>query len=280
MKSINQMRNASVQSMRKSFLGESCMHITFIKLYLICTIYSHSQQHGHCSITGMKNKPSYENVSTLRKAASEYEKSDVYIFYDTLIQSVVGNKIWKKEKSESLISQEITTSQEATALWILKNYEDKWNNSSGTQAARFTGSKRGNKVYNGWSHEGIAEYNSICVHVKQDRVEGLMYEEDFRAKQHREKTTNVDMQNNQGNQNSEEPICVVTPYVYNDLEEEEAPKLIESCGSQSTPTSSISHTGQTSLPPTHILYTGRDEGNNQFDEDQYIITEASQRAMI
>ena len=135
-------------------------------------------------ITGLQHKPSYEHVQTLRKAQTDEEKQDVEIFFEQLIPSVLGQKLWRKAKSSLLISECITNSQEATALWIFKNYEDKWKGpSSATQQAKFTGSTRGNKMYNGWSHEGILEYNEISKLIKEDRLDGELYEWEFRDKQ-------------------------------------------------------------------------------------------------
>ena len=99
-----------------------------------------------------------------------------------MVQSVVGHKSWHKSRSKLLISEAMTISQEATALWILKNYENKWDNLS-SDDARFTGSTRGNRKFHGWSSEGIAEYNAITMHVKNDRNNGHAFEEEFRDAQ-------------------------------------------------------------------------------------------------
>ena len=99
-----------------------------------------------------------------------------------MVQSVVGHKSWRKSRSKLLISEAMTISQEATALWILKNYENKWDNQS-SEVAKFTGSTRGNRKFHGWSSEGIAEYNAITTHVKNDRNNGHAFEEEFREEQ-------------------------------------------------------------------------------------------------
>lgn len=129
-------------------------------------------------ITGQTDKPNYKSVKVLRQATSEEEKRNVYVFYEYLIQSVVGHKCWRKSRSKLRISEAITTSQEATALWILKNYENRWNNSS-DMLAKFTGSTRGNRQFQGWSIEGINEYNDITKHVMNDRTRGHAFEEEF-----------------------------------------------------------------------------------------------------
>ena len=63
-------------------------------------------------------KPTFKNLSTLRKAASEEEILDVFTFIDKLIQSVAGTP-WKKSKTSHLISDFINVTEEETALWIL-----------------------------------------------------------------------------------------------------------------------------------------------------------------
>ena len=127
---------------------------------------------------------------------------------------MTSSKIWKKEKSESLISQEITTSQEATALWILKNYEDKWKES--TEGTKYTGSTRGNKNFRGWSDQGIEEYNHISEHVIQNRLSGKMFEEQFRDEQVKKKA-----EANRPNWNHRRDIThIVIPTTYNDLEDD------------------------------------------------------------
>jgi len=132
-------------------------------------------------IIDLPQKPSYESVKSLRQAETEVQKNDVNIFYNVLIQSVVGHRVWNKSKSRVLISDKVSVSQEATALWILKNYEGNWkhNTTEGTSVAKFTGSTRGNRMFKGWSSDGIEEYNLIIEHVKNDRINGQDFEETF-----------------------------------------------------------------------------------------------------
>jgi hypothetical protein len=132
--------------------------------------------------TGLQTKPSYKQVQVLRGATTDEQKTDVYIFYEHLIQSVVGHKMWRKSRVKVLISDAVTASQEATALWILKNYEETWNNQHKT-IAQFTGSTRGNRRFKGWSAKGIDEYNSITKSVLEDRKKGTLFEEHFKMDQ-------------------------------------------------------------------------------------------------
>ena len=83
-------------------------------------------------------------------------------------------------KYNSLISEIVTPSQEALALWIINNYEDMWNPISKQSKAKYTGSNTGNSMYKGWRKEGIEEYNELCAHVKQHRDADLEFEEEFK----------------------------------------------------------------------------------------------------
>ena len=94
-----------------------------------------------------------------------------------------------------------TVSQEALALWILHNYEDKWTNGEHdkTVHALYTGLTKGNKMFTGWDDEGIQKYNDFCTFVKENRVAGADFEnevqmrmiEDFKAEQTRARRDNA-----------------------------------------------------------------------------------------
>lgn len=114
-------------------------------------------------------------MKSLHQERTDDEKRDVGIFNAQLIQIVVGIRYWQKAKSKVLISDAITKTQEATSLWILNNYENKWNKGGSETIGleMFTGCTRGNMVFNGWSLDGIQEYNSIIDHIMNDRRLGL-----------------------------------------------------------------------------------------------------------
>ena len=168
----------------------------------------------------MDIKPKFINIYPLRKAESHEEMQDTYIFFENLLQSVVGHKIWRKGKYNSLISEIVTPSQEALALWIINNYEDMWNPIFILSKAKYTCSNTGNSIYKGWRKEGLEKYNELCAHVKQNRDEDLEFEEEFK-KAMKQKTL-------QGNplltphsigEGENNPIATVV--TYNDFSEEE-----------------------------------------------------------
>ena len=140
----------------------------------------------------------------------------MYVFYEDMVQSVVGHKSWRKSRSKLLISEAMSTSQEATALWILKNYEHKWNNNS-VNVAKFTGSTRGNRMFQGWSMDGIQEYNAITKHVIIDRKRGHAFEESFKDHQLSKFIQAKNNNKSHGiNTNINEELCT-TVECYNDL---------------------------------------------------------------
>lgn len=69
------------------------------------------------------------------------------------------------------ISNAVTTSLEALALWIVYNYEDKWSTEGTTREspAKFTGMTKGNRIYSGWNTEGITKFNEFIAFVRNNR---------------------------------------------------------------------------------------------------------------
>ena len=77
-----------------------------------------------------------------------------------------------------------TISQEALALWILHNYEDKWTvgETDKNVHALYTGITKGNKMFTGWDDEGIEKFNEFCNFVKENRKTGSTFEYDVQMK--------------------------------------------------------------------------------------------------
>ena len=97
---------------------------------------------------------------------------------------VCGKKYWKSRFKRERISQMSTVSQEALALWILHNYEEKWTRGENDKNvhALYTGLTKGNKMFTGWDDEGIKKYNEFCSFVKQNRITGSDFENEVQMK--------------------------------------------------------------------------------------------------
>ena len=82
---------------------------------------------------------------------------------------------------EVTISNAVSTSLEALALWIIYNYEDKWSTEGTTREspAKFTGMTKGNRICSGWNSEVIAKYNEFVTFVRNGRDEDDGHFEDI-----------------------------------------------------------------------------------------------------
>jgi hypothetical protein len=74
---------------------------------------------------------------------------------------VTGHHLWKKTSSIHLISEICTVSDEAFALLVLENNWGKWM-SNGQESPKYTSNAAGNKMFEGWSEDGIWCCN--CLH--------------------------------------------------------------------------------------------------------------------
>ena len=71
-------------------------------------------------------------------------------------------------------------------------------------------------MFNGWSNQGIVEYNCICEYVKNDRIHGKAFEEEFRQTQLQKI---VDKKRDHfESQQGQKKLCII-PTAYNDLED-------------------------------------------------------------
>ena len=117
--------------------------------------------------------PTYRDIKDLRLAASETEQKKVVTFYKKVMPCVAGKKKFKKIMHHKTISEAVTVSLEALALWIIFNYEEKWSTEGTTREspAKFTGVTKGNKIYSGCDAAGIIKYNEFREFVKFNRQE-------------------------------------------------------------------------------------------------------------
>ena len=117
------------------------------------------------------NAPTYDEIKDLRNAKSEKDQEAVMIFHRKILPCVSGKKRFKKVIHEKKISEVVTVSLEALALWIIYNYEEKWNTEGTTREspAKFTGVTKGNKIYNGWDLAGVVKFNEFMEFVRHNR---------------------------------------------------------------------------------------------------------------
>ena len=119
----------------------------------------------------------------MRSASTAREKAAYYWFMENFIDCVVGKVQCRKSKYLATVSNSIVTiSDEAFALLLFENYEEKWhaqhqhrvNKSKSTDKmprmhGKYTCKKVGQAEFGGWSKAGVAKFNSYCRQIEADR---------------------------------------------------------------------------------------------------------------
>jgi len=132
-----------------------------------------------------------EELCTLRRAKTEREKEAAFWFFGEFLSCVVGKRVWNVQKQYQLISQAtmtgssdklVTVSDEAFALLMYENYQDKWTKQGSAQAGqseqsgkkvirgKYTVQNSGTCKYGGWSHAGMRRFNELYDLVVEDRA--------------------------------------------------------------------------------------------------------------
>ena len=143
--------------------------------------------------------PKYDQIKDLRMTENEKDRKAVMMFYKKILPCVSGKKKFKKIMHEVTISDTVTASLEALALWIIYNYEDKWNTEGTTREspAKFTGVTKGNKIYSGWDAAGITKFNEFMEFVRYNRKEDNgQFEELFKSEMRKEHEDRMIRKNN------------------------------------------------------------------------------------
>ena len=135
------------------------------------------------------NAPKYDEIKDLRMADTEKNREAVTIFFRKILPCVSGKKRFKKIIHEKRISETVTVSLEALALWIIYNYEDKWNTEGTTREspAKFTGVTKGHRIYSGWDSAGVVKFNEFMEVVRHNRdVDDGKFENEFKEEMRKE----------------------------------------------------------------------------------------------
>jgi hypothetical protein len=131
-----------------------------------------------------------DEVMKLRRATTDRERKAFFWFFDKYIECVSGKRLWGAKKVVELVSKAtdndagqnnaiVTKSDEAFALLIFENYEQKWKSQRETLAnngniqrmkGKYTGRASGHCKYGGWNAEGIRRFNELRNLVEEDRA--------------------------------------------------------------------------------------------------------------
>ncbi len=93
------------------------------------------------------------------------------LFCNHVLSAVVGKNVWKAKCAGFAVSNIATISDEAFALVLLVNSWDVWSDTtnSGDSKTRFTRNGAGTKKNEGWTQEGLEQFNQIARMVRTDR---------------------------------------------------------------------------------------------------------------
>jgi hypothetical protein len=123
-----------------------------------------------------KTMPKMENWLTMRN-----NTDDCYtVFFDKFVVHVVGSVSFRNKVAVQQVSSFVTIGDEAFALLVLENSEERWfdmsltNNTKSKMRNKYTDggtcTKTGrSRTYKGWSNAGLNRFNELFRKVKADR---------------------------------------------------------------------------------------------------------------
>lgn len=137
-------------------------------------------------------KDLYEGLESSYREKGHNDKHFRY-FIGRVMPAVNANITrYNRRKGKDLLSEIFTVSDEAYALTLLDNYEERWRRQSETEKSdwnkegfpkpKYTDCKSGRKAQT-WSKEGMETYNKWCHKIKEMRTKdesGLDLEEALR----------------------------------------------------------------------------------------------------
>ena len=118
-------------------------------------------------------------------------KYPFFFFCNSVLECVAGKKEWKQQKAKLKVSEScVSVSDEAFAMLLLVNSWDKFEymadipvNDDRTEVPEtlYTEKKGRNRKMQGWSSEGIDNFNKLCMSVIDDRKSkaGQLFEDQF-----------------------------------------------------------------------------------------------------
>ncbi len=168
------------------------------------------------------------------------EKYPFFFFCNSVLECVAGKKEWKQQKTKRRVSEScVSVSDEAFAMLLLVNSWDKFEYMAENPAidertevpeTRYTEKKGRNRKMQGWSSEGIDNFNKLCLFVIEDRKSeaGQLFESEFLQHQvDKEKERKMGVQEVDGdddgqedeNDDSEQPQSKKAKWAFNHLQD-------------------------------------------------------------
>ena len=102
-------------------------------------------------------------------------------YCDEVLSTIVGKIIWRKQRGKEVISDIATVSDEAFGYLLLDNYYDFWTRKDGDDVLKpkWTDPKTGATLDQGWTEEGIHQFNKYIKRVTRHRKKDNDFEEEY-----------------------------------------------------------------------------------------------------
>ena len=169
---LNNRRNNTAQDLKKELIGRWDL-VHHIETLPPCP--NHNLFHDYLALR--KEYPGiYENpaiFTNVRACDSTANFQPFWLFFDRLIASVAGKKIWtNRDKVGQPITKgnKISIVDEAFTILAIQNYWPKWFSEHGLkEPAKWTDSRQGNSQYMGWHEDAYTRFDLICRRIQQQR---------------------------------------------------------------------------------------------------------------
>jgi hypothetical protein len=140
-------------------------------MIIVTSLLVSKELHRNDQLTDLKD------IFEMRKNTNEAYT----LFCDNVLSAVVGKNVWKAKCAGFTVSNIATISDKAFALVLLVNSWDVWSDTekTGNNKTRFTRNGAGTKKNEGWTKEGLVQFNHIAKRVRIDRRASPEFEETY-----------------------------------------------------------------------------------------------------
>ena len=122
---------------------------------------------------------SIKEITKLRQSKSLKEMNAFTWFWDSLLECVAGTSSWGEQKHAKMMSDIVTVSDEAFALFLFEASRNKWiaewenekrgANTEVPSALYGLGGRCNDKTFHPWDDAGIQRYKDLRDYVQKDR---------------------------------------------------------------------------------------------------------------
>ena len=179
-------RRNGIQSLfKKEFSGELICNLSVLRVVLEDSALSMWFVLSPCT-KDMHNrmKEADTQMPQLKDYLLRHQSSFYNTFFDVFVKRVVGVRKFERHATKHLLSEFVTVTDEAFALLVYENQEERWrimaeeNHKKLTKEAKCTDGGGGKDLPmsgktrrgRGWSSSGMARFNQLCNDIQRERT--------------------------------------------------------------------------------------------------------------